>query len=178
MTVNATNRRSPLMPLLLLAASLAATIVADPGAQAPANAERSLRGSWSAAGRIQTLPTETGKPAAVVQLSGAVVLADDTGAHTGFHGDAISFDDGSGVATGRAVWTDTRGDRLFSILRGEPIGTGRHVVGTITGGTGRYAGVAGGFELTWQYVISDDEGTIQGRTNDLRLRYGQKDRRP
>jgi len=39
------------------------------------------------------------------------------------------------------VWTDRLGDRLFSRLKGDPLETGRRVVGTITGGTGRYAGL-------------------------------------
>ena len=44
---------------------------------------------------------------------------------------------------------------MFSELRGEPVATGRRVVGTITGGTGRYAGVTGDYSLTWQYVAQD-----------------------
>jgi hypothetical protein len=50
------------------------------------------------------------------------------------------------------------------------MGTGSHVVGTITGGTGRYAGVTGEYELRWQYVIETDEGTISGRAVGLKGR--------
>ncbi len=168
------------LPRFITAAAVAATAVALLGAQAPlpADGTRTLRGSWSATGHVQTLPTESGQPAAVVQLSGAIVLTDDAGARTGFQGDAISFDNGTGTTTGRTVWTDTRGDRVFGVLRGETVSTGRRVVGTIMGGTGRYAGVTGGFELTWQYVVSAEDGVLQGRTNDLTVRYRQKDRQP
>ena len=62
------------------------------------------------------------------------------------------------------------GDKVFSQIRGEPIGTGSHVTGTITGGTGRYAGVTGEYELRWQYVIETDEGAISGRAVGLKGR--------
>ena len=157
-------------------AAIVAAAVAYPSAQAQAvNSWRTLNGSWSATGQVQTLQTETDRLAAVVKLSGAVVLTDEAGGRAGFHGDAISFDDGSGMTTGRVVWTDTRGDRLFAVLRGEPVGTGRRVVGSFTGGTGRFVGAIGEFDLTWQYVISAEDGSMQGRTKDLRVRYRLKD---
>ena len=68
---------------------------------------------------------------------------------------------------GRAVWTDERGDRIFSRLRGEPLQTGKRLVGTITGGTGRYAGLEGEYSLTWQYVLPSEEGGVQGRAIGL-----------
>ena len=64
---------------------------------------------------------------------------------------------------GRAVWTDEHGDRIFSRLKGEPLATGRRIVGTITGGTGRYAGLEGEYSFTWQYVVAAEDGAIQGR---------------
>jgi hypothetical protein len=71
---------------------------------------------------------------------------------------------------GRCVWTDERGDKVFSRLRGQPIGTGSHVVGEITGGTGRYAGLTGEYEFRWRYVIDSDEGVVSGQTTDLKGR--------
>jgi hypothetical protein len=67
------------------------------------------------------------------------------------------------VSLGRAVWTDEHGDRLFSRLKGESLATGKRIVGTITGGTGRYAGLEGEYSFTWQYVLSAEDGAIQGR---------------
>ena len=64
---------------------------------------------------------------------------------------------------GRAVWTDERGDRIYSRLKGEPLATGRRIVGTITGGTGRYAALEGEYSFTWQYVVAAEDGAIQGR---------------
>jgi hypothetical protein len=143
-----------------LALALAATV----GAQETPSAERwrEFEGTWAVSGRRCTVPVEGGA-AAVVEVSGAVSLTRAEGLSRGFRGEAIGFDDGQGVSLGRAVWTDERGDRLFSRLEGEPLETGKRIVGTITGGTGRYAGLEGEYSLTWQYVLAGDDGVIQGR---------------
>lgn len=49
----------------------------------------------------------------------------------------------------------------------EPLETGRRGVGTITGGTGRYAGISGEYSFTWQYVVPAEDGRIQGRAVGL-----------
>ena len=134
---------------------------------ATAAQETSFEGSWSASGRKHAVALEDGKEAAIVEISGAVVLASGEGLSGGFRGEAIGFDDGEGLSVGRSVWTDENGDRLFSRLKGEPLETGRRIVGTITGGTGRYAGLSGEYSFTWQYVVPDEEGRIQGRAVGL-----------
>jgi hypothetical protein len=138
--------------------------------QGPPTAWHAFDGSWSASGSRQTIATESGRLAAVARLSGAVVLANGAGIAAGFTGEAIGFDDGTSATTGRAVWTDSAGDRIFSALRGGPLQTGRRITGTITGGTGRWARVSGDYELTWQYVVSAEGGDVQGRSVDLRGR--------
>lgn len=128
-------------------------------------------GTWSATGHRQTVPTEGERPAAIFQVSGAVVLTTGTGLSRGFRGEAIGIDDGRGITWGRSVWTDDRGDRIFSEWKGGPAQTGRRAAGTITGGTGRYAGLTGEFAFEWQYVVVADDGTFQGRTSRLEGRY-------
>jgi hypothetical protein len=159
---------------ILLAAStlMFACAGAAPEAQSPGE-WRTFAGTWSAAGRRQTLRTEGDRAAAIIQLSGPVVLANQSGLGGGFRGEAIGFDDGRSLSAGRAVWTDTRGDLLFSVLKGEAFVTGRRVLGTITGGTGRYADATGDYELTWQYVVETEEGDLQGRAIDLKGRWRQ-----
>jgi hypothetical protein len=156
-----------------VAALLAAAVVGLLSAQ---DTERSFAGTWTASGRRESVPVEGGGGAAVVYVSGAVVLAADGGLGRGFRGQAVGFDDGSGMGIGRCVWTDEKGDRIFSRLQGESMAAGRRFVGTITGGTGRYAGVTGEYSFTWQYVIHPDEagGAIQGRAIRLegRVRGG------
>ena len=132
---------------------------------------RPFEGSWSAVGARQAVPTEGDRPAAIVRVTGAVVIASGEGLSRGFQGEAIFFDDGRGLGVGRSVWTDDRGDRIYSELKGEPAQAGRRVAGTITGGTGRYAELTGEYSLTWQYVVQAEEGVIQSRSADLKGRF-------
>ena len=136
-------------------------------ALASAGQESSFEGSWSASGQRHAVALEDGEEAAIVELSGAVVLTSGEGLSGGFRGEVIGFDDGEGLSVGRSVWTDEKGDRLFSRLKGEPLETGRRIVGTITGGTGRYTGLSGEYSFTWQYVLPAEDGRIQGRAVDL-----------
>jgi hypothetical protein len=158
----------------LVAGSLALALTglkpaAGQGPQA-AEAWRSFEGTWSATGRRQVVAVEGGAVAASVEISGAVVITSGEGLSRGFRGEAITFDDGQGLSVGRCVWTDEHGDRLFSRLKGEPLQTGKRLVGTITGGTGRYAGLQGEYSFAWQYVVPAEDGVIQGRSVGLQGR--------
>ena len=143
-------------------------------AQEAAGEWQTFGGSWSAIGRRQTLPTEGDRAAAIVEVSGTLVLTSSAGRGglpIAFRAEAIGFSDGDQLNAGRAVWTDTRGDRVFSVLTGERLATGRRVAGTITGGTGRYAGLTGDWALTWQFVVETEDGEVQGRASDLKGRF-------
>ena len=156
--------------LLLVAGALA--LMAQTQTPPPAADEwRTFTGTWSATGQRQTLPTEDGGAAAIERLSGAVVITVGEGVGRGFRGDMIGFDDGRAAGVGRWVWTNERGERIFGELKGEPVRTGRRFAGTITGGTGRFAGITGSLEFTWQSVVTTDEGTVQVRAVDLQGRY-------
>jgi hypothetical protein len=153
----------------LIAAVTIAGLVISSRAQTPAAEDRTFVASWSATGHRHVLPTESGRAAGVAHLSGAVVLTTSvSGLSTAFHAEAIAFDDGSQLRAGRAVWTDARGHQVFSVLRGEPLAKQRRILGTIAGGTGRYAGISGEYQLTWQYVFDNEDGSFQGRAVDLK----------
>jgi hypothetical protein len=79
---------------------------------------------------------------------------------------------------GRCVWTDENGDHLFSRLKGEPLVTGKRLLGTVTGGTGRYASLEGEYAFTWQYVLAAEDGLLQGRAVGLagRVRRAESSR--
>jgi len=106
-----------------------------------------------------------------MHLSGPVAITAGEGLSRGFRGEVIGFDDGAGLVLLRGVWTDAHGNRIFSALRGDAIASGRRIAATITGGTGRYAGITGEYSFEWQYVVEAEAGTISGRAIALRGRY-------
>jgi hypothetical protein len=163
--------RTRLFGLVLLALVAAMAVPGATGQITPSGAEwRTFEGTWSASGQRQLLPTTTGRPAGTFQLSGALEIAAGAGLSRGFRGEAIGYDNGAGVLVGHGVWTDERGDQVYSQLRSETVATGRLVTGTVVGGTGRYAGLTGEFTFEWQYVLESEGGAISGRTIGLRGR--------
>jgi len=156
--------------LALALGGLAATVAGPPPPPAT-DGWQTFEGAWSATGRRFPLEFEGGGTAVVVEFSGAVVVKAGSGLSHGFQGRLIGFDDGQGLSTGRAVWTDGHGDRIYSRLRGERLEAGTRLVGTITGGTGRYAGIEGEYTFTWQYMVPGEDGTFEVRASNLSGRY-------
>lgn len=156
---------------LAAAAAIAAQAPASLPQAAPEPAWRTFEGSLSATGQHQAIPTERGRPAMTMQLSGPVSITGGEGLSRGFLAEVLGFDDGAGLTVLRCVWTDDRGDKVFSRLTGDTVAAGRRIAGTITGGTGRYAGITGDFSFEWQYVIEAEAGTVSGRGVGLRGRY-------
>jgi hypothetical protein len=161
---------------VLAAALLAAGAISASGpASAPqtsgASGSRSFEGTLSATGQRQSIPTESGRPAVTLQLSGPVAITAGEGLRRAFRSEVVGFEDGAGLTVLRGVWTDDHGDRIFSALRGETVASGRQIAATITGGTGRYAGITGEYSFEWRYVVEAEAGTISGRAIGLRGRY-------
>ena len=88
--------------------------------------------------------------------------------------EAIVLNDSTTGMVGRAVWTDERGDQVYSELRGEGTATGNKIVGTFLGGSGRYRGAEGTYELSWRFVLESEDGSVQGQSAGLkgRVRLG------
>ena len=128
---------------------------------------RAFTGTWSASGNRHTLQLGPGRRASVVSLTGSLLLTGRRGLGIGFQAEVVGMSDSLTGGQGRCVWTDERGEQIFSELRGGPVGTGNTFVGTIIGGTGRYAGLTGEYRFRWQYVIDSGDGVISGRTVDL-----------
>jgi hypothetical protein len=157
---------TPSVPTVQVPQTVAPTVAVPQQAQLQAQL---FEGTWSASGQRQILQTEPGRSAVTVQLSGAVMITTGTGLSRGFRGEVIGFDDGLGWIAARAVWTDDRGDRIFSGINGDSLSSaGRQMHGTILGGTGRYAGFSGEYEFRWQNLISVEGNQMNGRAVDLR----------
>jgi hypothetical protein len=132
---------------------------------------RSFEATASASGRREALAVEPGRTAVTLRLSGSLVLTRRDGLGKAFRADFIGFDDGSGMGTAKAVWTDDNGDRIFSRMVGTDVQTGRRTAATITGGTGRYAGITGTYTFTWQYVMPGEQGVTHVRVTAMKGRY-------
>ncbi len=170
------TRRSPVRPIT---ATLAAVIVSlcackaepGPGATAiPAGEWRSFEGTWTATGERRALDAPADQAAAVLDLSGSILLTVERGLGGGFHARVIAYSDGATTTVGRAVWTDDHGNQVFSAIRGQPIATGQRISGTFTGGTGRWSGITGEYGFDWKYIVNAADGRVSGRVEDLRGR--------
>ncbi len=169
------SRRSPLRPIAVALAAVIVSLAAGktepaPAASAMAAGEwRTFEGTWTAAGDRRALDAPPDQTAVVLDLSGSILLTGERGIGTGFPARLIAYSDGATTA-GRAVWTDDRGDQIFSAIRGQPIATGQRISGTFTGGTGRWSGINGEYAFDWKYLVNAADGRTSGRVEDLRGR--------
>ncbi len=131
---------------------------------------REFEGSWNAAGSRHSIPLGPGRQGSIIELRGTMLLAGPERPGVGFQADAIALVDSATGLAGRSVWTDERGDQVFSEIKGEGTAARNHISGTIFGGTGRYAGATGTYEFSWQFVIEAEDGSIQGRAVGLKGR--------
>lgn len=145
--------------------------VAEPQkSAAPSGEAREFEGSWNSAGSRHTIPLGGERKASIVELRGTMLLAGPGRPGVGFRSDVVGLSDSATGLVGRSVWTDEHGDQVFSELKGEGTAARNRITGTILGGTGRYAGVTGTYEFSWEYVIEAEDGSIQGRAVGLKGR--------
>jgi len=153
-----------------------ALLVAACGASAPppraTGSDEALQfaGSWNGVGRRQTIALGANRTGAIVNLKGTMLLAGAGRPGVGFQAEVIGLTDSATGFQGRSVWTDERGDQVYSELQGEGTAATNHITGTILSGTGRYAGVTGSYEFSWQSLMEGEDGAIQGRAVDLQGR--------
>lgn len=124
-------------------------------------------GIWTAAGSRSSIPLGEGRRASIARLEGSLMLMGPSRPAVGFRAEAVVLNDSATETVGRAVWTDDRGDQVFSDLRGQGTTTGSRIVGTFLGGTGRYAGASGSYEFYWRFVIQTEDGDLQGQSEAL-----------
>lgn len=158
-----------------LAVALAVGSVACGSSAPPAIAPTAMgwlefNGAWSAAGSRRALEMGAGRKAAIIDLRGSMLLAGPGRPATGFRAEVIALTDSVSGLVGRSVWTDERGDQVFSEVKGEGTAARNRITGNILGGTGRYAGATGSYEFSWQFVLEAEDGSIQGRASGLKGR--------
>ncbi len=159
--------------LLLLSGPSCGGPAKPPESAPPPGAWHAFEGSGTAAGRGQTLQMDGERKVSIFSLSGPLLIAGERRIGEGFRCEAIGYAESGKGTVAWCVWTDSRGDKVFSEVRGGAIGTGRRFAGTLQGGTGRYAGATGEYEYEWQFVVAADDGSIQGRITGLKGRFLQ-----
>ncbi len=131
---------------------------------------RSFEGTGNATGHAQILQLGPDRRVAIFSLTGSVMTVGERGLGLGFRSESIGVADSLKGSVGWNVWTDSNGDKVFGEIRGGAIGTGNRFTGTFLGGTGRYVGATGDYTFEWQYVVSAEDGSIQGRIVGLKGR--------
>ena len=168
-------RRLLVVAVALAAAACGPSVTEPPKPVAAASEWREFKGSWNAAGTRRIIPLGADRSGSIIDLRGTMLLAGPERPGVGFLSEAIALVDSETGLVGRSVWTDERGDQVFSDLKGEGTAARNRITGTILGGTGRYAGATGSYEFSWQFVTEAEDGSIQGRAVELkgRVRPGQ-----
>ena len=128
---------------------------------------RTFEGSWTASGTRTSLDLGSDHRASIVHLNGSLLLTGENTPGVGFRAEFVGFTDTQSGMVGRAVWTDERGDQVFSDLKGEWVGTGNRIAGTFLGGTGRFAGATGEYEFQWRYVLTAEDGAVERSNRGL-----------
>ena len=157
---------------LVLAFALTACRPATESANPPGTPGEWLEfeGSWNAAGSRTTISLGANRRGSILDMSGTMLLAGSKRPGVGFRSEVIALVDSETGLVGRSVWTDERGDQVFSELQGEGTAERNRIRGKFLGGTGRYAGATGSYEFSWQWVMEAEDGTIHGRAIELKGR--------
>lgn len=143
----------------------------QPVPQAGSDEWREFQGTWTAAGSRNTLPLIGNRSASISTFEGSLVLTGPSRPGVGFRSEAIVFNDSLTGLIGRAVWTDEKGDRAFSELRGEGTAQNNIITDNFIGGTGRYVGITGTYSFSWRFLIQSKDGVVQGQSVHLNGRF-------
>jgi len=162
--------RSRFLLCLAFAAAACARVTEPPSPAAASAGQLEFAGSWNGVGSRHTIALGENRLGSIVDLKGTMLLTGAGRPGVGFQSEVIGLTDSATGFQGRSVWTDEHGDQVFSALQGEGTAAKNHIDGTILSGTGRYAGVTGSYEFSWQWVMEGEEGAVQGRAVGLRGR--------
>jgi hypothetical protein len=127
-----------------------------------------FNGTWTSVGSRQSISLGGDRRASIADYSGSLMLYGSSRPALGFRSTAVVLNDSATGLLGRAVWTDNKGDQIYSELRAAAGPTANQIVGTFIGGSGRYQGATGSYEFSWRFLLQAEDGTVQGQSMDLR----------
>jgi len=159
--------------LLLLAVIFTAFILSN-GLVSEAVAEQSgsFSGTWIASGQRQTFDFVEGREVGTFKLAGNVSLKAELAGIEDFWAECVGLSDSVTGSSVRCVWRSLKGEKIYSVLSGQPLKEGVKVTGEFVGGTDNLKGLTGTFNFTWKSAFTDkDQGIFTGFTQDLNGTY-------
>lgn len=140
--------------------------------QASAEQKGTFTGTWIASGKRQILDFTADREVGTFKLSGHVNLRDEVGEEEDYWAECVGLSDSVAGSAVRCVWRSMKGDKAYSVLRGQPLKEGVMVTGEFVGGTGSLNGITGTFSFTWTSTFTDeDQGVFTGHTKDISGSY-------
>ena len=140
--------------------------------QASAEQTGSFTGSWVASGKRQVFDFVEGREVGTFDLAGNVSLKDEFSGIEDFWAECVGLSDSVAGGSVRCVWRSLKGEKAYSILKGQPLKEGVKVTGEFVGGTDSLKGLTGTFNFTWTSTFTDkNRGIFTGHTQDLKGTY-------
>jgi len=166
------NTRLKAMVIFSAIALTVAVAAILPLRDALAEQNGTFTGTWIASGKRQPFDFVEGRDVGTFNLAGNVSLKDEIGGIEDFWAECIGLSDTVAGSSVRCVWRSLKGEKVYSVLSGQPLKEGVKVTGEFVGGTGSLKGVTGKFAFTWTSTFIDkDQGIFTGHTKDLSGSY-------
>jgi len=158
--------------LFLAVLFTAFVLAAGPLPKASAGPSGTFSGTWIASGQLQPFDFTEGREVATFKLAGHVNLEGVVGEVEDYWAECVGLSDSVAGSSARCVWRSLKGDKAYSVLKGEPLEEGQRVSGEFVGGTGRLQGITGTFTFTWISTFTDEsQNAFTGHTKDLKGAY-------
>ena len=159
------RRAAPILIATLLLSGAASAPVEAAG-RAPLKQSGSFAAQWSITGTQQGLEFGPARSLSIYEHSGTITVVRSDGLVGNALSKCIGLGDTAKGDVSRCIWIDAAGEKIFSELTARTgahseTGSGR---GTFVGGTGRFEGITGSYEIDWVNVPSLDPEMIEGRS--------------
>lgn len=178
----ATKTRSTSFRILSASCGLVLLIV---GGAAPSGAEDrravssspashgSFEAQWSVKGTREELSFGSVGSQAIFKHQGRLTVLRSNGLVGSAFSSCIGLSDTRTGSSGRCVWVTDGGDEIFSEVNRvpSPAGQGGKGVGRLVGGTGRFAGIEGSYEMRWIERPQADSADLAHETISMSGRW-------
>ena len=162
------NTRLKAMVIFWVIALTVAFAAILPLRDALAEQNGTFTGTWIASGKRQPFDFAEGRDVGTFNLAGNVSLKDEIGGIEDFWAECIGLSDTVAGSSVRCVWRSLKGEKVYSVLSGQPLKEGVKVIGEFVGGTGSLKGATGTFTFTWASTFIDkDRSMFTGYTENI-----------